>query len=218
MVIKKTAFVSDFDGTITPEDFFWYVSKQYLDEQSLKPWQLYLEGKETHLNALNRIFSEIHEPVKDFNVFIKKIPYDKTFPKVAALCCEKKIPFYICSAGCDYYIDRIIGEYIKMFNIHLVTNHGIYSEQNGLKMLPQSEESPYYNAEVGVSKAAVVKKLKDEGYFVIFAGDGPPDAEPAAWADVVFAKKILLELCRKQKTPCFEFNGFDEILNYLKER
>lgn len=217
-MVKKTAFVSDFDGTITPEDFFWYVSKEYLDEQALKPWQLYLEGKETHLNALNRIFSEIREPVKSFDAFIKKIPYDKTFPEVAALCREKKIPFYICSAGCDYYIDRIIGEYMKMFDIHLVTNRGVYSEQNGLKMLPLPEESPYYNAEVGISKAAVVKKLKDEGYFVVFAGDGPPDAAPAALADVVFAKKILLELCKKQNISCVEFNGFDEIFDYLKER
>lgn len=217
-MVKKIAFVSDFDGTITPEDFFWYVSEQYLDEQALKPWQLYLEGRETHLNALNRIFGQIRVPQEQFDAFIKKIPYDKMFPNVAALCLKKQIPFYICSAGCDYYIKRIIGEYLKEYNIQLVTNHGVYSEQDGLKMLPPPEESPFYNAEVGISKAAVVQKLKDEGCFVVFAGDGPPDAAPAALADVVFAKKMLLKLCSEQQIPCLEFNGFDEIFNYLKER
>lgn len=217
-MVKKTAFVSDFDGTITPEDFFWYVSKEYLSEQALKPWQLYLEDRETHLNALNRIFGQIRIPQKQFDAFIKQIPYDKAFPEVAALCAERKIPFFICSAGCDYYIDRIIGEDIKKFDIHLVTNHGVYSEQNGLEMLPQPKGSPYYNAEVGISKAAVVQRLKDEGYFVVFAGDGPPDAAPAALADVVFAKKMLLKLCMEQQIPCLEFKGFDEIFNYLKER
>lgn len=84
-------------------------------------------------------------------------------------------------------------------------------------MIPLPQSSPYYNAEVGISKASVVQKLKDEGYFVVFAGDGPPDAAPAALADVVFAKKILLDLCNQQKIPCREFKNFSEIIRYLKE-
>lgn len=214
---KKIAFVSDFDGTISPEDFFWYVSERYLNEQALAPWQRYLEGRETHLNALNQIFAQIHVPVADFDDFIKTIPYDKDFPKTAVLCREKNIPFYICSAGCDYYINRIIGPVMKAENISLVTNHGVYSEENGLKMIPPPPASPYYDAKVGISKAAVVQKLKNEGYFVVFAGDGPPDVAPAALADVVFAKKILRERCPEHGIDYCKLTDFNDIYRYLSE-
>lgn len=216
-MVKKIAFVSDFDGTITPEDFFWYVSERYLDEQALAPWQRYLEGRETHLNALNQIFAKIHVPVAAFDDFIKTIPYDQNFPETAVLCREKNIPFYICSAGCDYYINRIIGPEMKAGNIRLVTNQGIYSEESGLKMIPPPENSPYYDAKVGISKAAVVQKLKDEGYFVVFAGDGPPDVAPAALADVVFAKKILLGRCCEQGMDYLKFDDYNDIYRYLSE-
>ena len=55
----KTALISDFDGTLTPEDFFWYVSERWLDAEALEPWQRYLDGKLSHLEALNLIFSRI---------------------------------------------------------------------------------------------------------------------------------------------------------------
>lgn len=216
-MVKKIAFVSDFDGTISPEDFFWYVSNRYLDEKALAPWQRYLDGHESHLNALNQIFARIHVPLQEFEEFIKTIPYDKDFPKTAELCRLKNIPLYICSAGCEYYINLIIGEQIRTEKIKLVTNHGEYSQQNGLRMIPPAKNSPFYDEQVGISKAAVVQKLKDEGYFVVFAGDGPPDVAPAALADVVFAKKILAERCREQGIPYLKFDNFEDIYRYLTE-
>ena len=35
----KAAFVSDFDGTITGDDFFAYASEAFFDEKSLTPWR-----------------------------------------------------------------------------------------------------------------------------------------------------------------------------------
>lgn len=216
-MVRKIALVSDFDGTITPEDFFWYVSNQYLDKDSLLPWNEYLAGRETHLNALNRIFSHIHVPTEDFINFIKTIPYDEFFTQTAVLCRQKDIPFYICSAGCDYYINHIIGTEIHNEDINLITNHGVYHPKSGLVMQAQPKDSPYYDVNVGISKSAVVKKLKEDGYFVIFAGDGPPDKEPAKQADKVFAKKILLEYCIRSQKEYTELNNFSDIYNYLQE-
>lgn len=213
----KTAFISDFDGTVTSEDFFWYVSERWLDTGALAPWREYLEGRETHLNALNRIFANIRVPRSELNAFIKSIPYDQDFPKTAAYCKEKGIPFYICSAGCDYYINELIGRIIKKEDIKLVTNHGVYSGQHGLRMIPPPQNSPYYDPKVGISKAAIAQKLKGEGYHVVFAGDGPPDIAPARIADIVFAKKILLEKCREEGIKTKPFNDYKDIFRYLKE-
>lgn len=211
------AVVSDFDGTITFEDFFWSVSHKWLDEKSLEPWQEYLSGKESHLNALNRIFSQIRVSEQELKEFIKSVPYDKDFPKTAEYCFKCNIPFYICSAGCDYYINVLIGDIIRNNGIMLVTNHGVYSREQGLNMLPPSLDSWYYDKSVGISKAAIVKKLKEQGYKVIFAGDGPPDIAPARLADVVFAKKILLEKCREEGIKSLPFNNYEDIYRFIKE-
>lgn len=89
----QTALISDFDGTLTPEDFFWYVSERWLDAEALEPWQRYLDGKLSHLEALNLIFSRIREPAAAFDAFIKEIPFDPAFVKTAALCSEKTFLF-----------------------------------------------------------------------------------------------------------------------------
>lgn len=213
----KYAIVSDFDGTITFEDFFWYVANKWLDEKALAPWQEYLLGNETHINALNRIFAKINVPQMELDEFIKSIPYDQNFVKAVECCHNKDIPFYICSAGCDYYINLLIGDIIKKNDIELITNHGVYNQISGLKMLPPPENSPYYDKNVGISKASIVKKLKDEGYTVIFAGDGPPDIAPARLADVVFAKKILLEKCQEEGIITRPFINYEDICRLVKE-
>ena len=51
----------------------------------------------------------------------------------------------------------------------------------------------------------------------VFAGDGKPDILPAREADVVFAKKKLLELCCQEDIPTENFASFADIYRYLKE-
>ncbi|MDR1026095.1 MAG: haloacid dehalogenase-like hydrolase, partial [Lactobacillus sp.] len=107
------AFISDFDGTITADDFFTLISERYFDDDMLAPWSKYLDGKETHFNALNEMFAQIHIDEDELKEFIRKIRFDKVFFEVCELCNEKNIPIYICSAGCDYYIKELMGDEIK---------------------------------------------------------------------------------------------------------
>lgn len=214
---KRIAIVSDFDGTITAEDFFDAVASRYLDAQALEPWQRYIKGELSHFDALSQIFSKIRVPASEFDRFIKAIPYDAAFAPTAAFCKEQDIPFYICSAGCDYYINLIIGDIITKNEIGLITNHGVYNPKYGLTMIAPLRSSPYYNAQVGISKAAIIKKLKALGYEVVFAGDGPPDIAPAQLSDVVFAKKYLLEKCQEINLETKKFDDYNDILAYLQE-
>lgn len=39
------AVVSDFDGTISRDDFFWLIADKYFDAPALEPWNLYLRGE-----------------------------------------------------------------------------------------------------------------------------------------------------------------------------
>ena len=66
---NRLALVTDFDGTVSDDDFFDLVAKKYLSSEALEPWTLYLEGKITHLEALRQVFAQIKIPA-DFSTGI----------------------------------------------------------------------------------------------------------------------------------------------------
>lgn len=213
----KTAFVSDFDGTITDDDFFAYATQAFFDDKALEPWRRFKAGKQTHFSALKEMFAKIRVPQEELDNFMRKIPVDKGFIEAVQICKEKGIPLYICSAGCDYYINFLIGDILQKYNITLVTNHGEYSPKQGLMMYKPEQDSPYFDGNTGISKAAIVQKLHREGYEVIYAGDGLPDYEAAWNADVVFARRDLLVKCLENGVKAHPFKDFGVINAYLKE-
>ena len=215
---NKIVLISDFDGTISKKDFFHMVIGELLkDKQNmLKPWEDYLAGKIKHIDALSGIFSRIHLSQEELDKFISTIEIDKYFYDTAQFCFDNKIPFYICSAGTNYYIKKRIPVELKKYNIVLISNDAEYSPETGMKLIAPSEDSYYYNENTGVSKQAIVKKFKDDGFVTVYAGDGKPDLKSARIADVVFAKDLLLDLCKKENIKTEKFDTFNDILSFLK--
>ena len=215
---NKIVLISDFDGTISKKDFFYMVIDTLLKDKkdALAPWQDYLNGKIKHIDALTGIFSQIHLTQAELDKFISTIEVDSYFYDTAQYCMDKKIPFYICSAGTNYYIKKRIFSSLQKYNITLISNDATYSQQDGMKLVAPPESSPYYNANTGISKEKIVQKLKNENFFTIYAGDGKPDLKASKIADVVFAKDMLLELCKKENIKTKPFNNFNDILNYIR--
>jgi 2,3-diketo-5-methylthio-1-phosphopentane phosphatase len=216
---KYISLISDFDGTISKKDFFYMVIDSLLKENlnALAPWKDYLAGKITHIDALSGIFSQIHLSQRDLDKFIATIDIDNWFYDVAQFCKDKKIPFYICSAGTNYYIKKRIYDILEKYDIVLISNDATYSQQEGMKLIAPKKDTPYYDFNTGISKQAIVKQLKEDGYFTIYAGDGIPDLKSAKCADVVFAKDKLLELCEEENIKTEKFDNFSNILNYIKD-
>ena len=215
---SKLVLISDFDGTISKKDFFYMVIDTLLKDKkdALAPWHDYLNGKIKHIDALTGIFSQIHLTQQELDDFISTIEVDSYFYDTAKYCMDKNIPFYICSAGTNYYIKKRIVDTLSRYNIILISNDATYSQQDGMKLVAPPETSPYYNANTGISKQAIVQKLKDEGFFTIYAGDGKPDFKSAQIADIVFAKDMLLELCKGKSIKTKPFKNFNDILNYIR--
>ena len=215
---NKIVLISDFDGTISKKDFFYMVIDSILKDKqdALAPWQDYLAGKIKHIDALTGIFSQIHLTQRELDEFISTIEVDSYFYDTAKYCKNKNIPFYICSAGTNYYIKKRISDSLSKYNIILISNDATYSQQDGMKLVAPEQNSPYYNSNTGISKQAIVQKLKGEGFFTIYAGDGKPDFKSAQIADVVFAKDMLLELCKGKNIETKPFNDFKDILNYIR--
>jgi len=215
--MNKFALVSDFDGTISDDDFFYYITAKYLSKKALAPWEEYLAGKKTHFNALKEIFAKLRVKESDLVDFILQIRWDKGFEKAVKLCHVRGMPVYITSAGCDYYIRLLIGELMNDYNITLVTNYSFYSEEMGLEMVKPARDYKYYDENNGVDKAKVVEELQEKGYKVIYCGDGIPDVGAAKIADVVFAKKTLLERCNEACIHTKPFDSFEDVCRFIEE-
>ena len=101
-------------------------------------------------------------------------------------------------------------------DVNLIANGSVYAPDTGLTMIAPPESSPYYSHNYGVNKAEVVKSLKNNYKTVIFAGDGTPDYYAARHADVVFARKAMLGLCKENGLACRELTSYCDVLEYLQ--
>jgi len=214
--VKDIAFVTDFDGTITDEDFFQYVKEAFFDDSALVPWQQYLEGKLSHFDALKQMYGTLRVCENDLIALVKKVNIDEWVLPTFKLLYDANIPIYIASAGCDYYINLLMGNEIEKYSATLITNSSRYSQTDGLIMERPPEDSQFYDKCVGISKKKIVSLLQQGGKRIVFAGDGPPDIEPARIADTVFTKKILLEKCVNEGIKTEEFSNYKDIYTFFE--
>lgn len=213
---KKIVLVSDFDGTISKIDFFYYAIDKLLVESDVEPWQEYKAGRITHIEALRRIFAKIRMSTEEFNKFILTLPIEECFVDTVNYCKEKNIDFYIISAGADYYI-KLILQYLKVDDyVKLISNNSVYTPNEGLILLESDTSSPIYSYNYGISKKLAVEEIRKDADFIVFAGDGTPDYDAAKLSNVVFARGTLMDLCKQHKLKAHVLTSYYEVLGCLK--
>ena len=215
-VSNKKVLITDFDGTIIKKDFFYHIIDKLMSEEDIKPWKDYQAGKITHFEALNTIFQKIHLNEEDLHKIILELPVEDCFSELVAFCNDNNIDIYIVSAGADYYINVILDFLGVKNSVNLIANESTYSKKDGLQMTKLSEDSIFYSQNYGIDKEAVIKFMKNKYELTIFAGDGVPDYNAAIWANIVFARGELLELCKEHNINYIELDSYCQVFDYLK--
>ena len=72
---EQWALVSDFDGTVSADDFFTLAAGRYFTDEMLEPWREYLSGRKKHFDALNEMFGRLRG-LPDLPACVKNIPLD----------------------------------------------------------------------------------------------------------------------------------------------
>ena len=210
--------ISDFDGTISKVDFFYYVVDNLLKPSDMQPWYDYLDKKITHIDSLIGIFGKIHLSQPEFDNFILNLPIQEGFVETVHYCKENDIPFYIISAGADYYIKLNIRKASCIYDyVKLLTNKSVYTQECGLQIIKPEPFEQYYSLKYGIDKEAIVKSLKEKAEYTIFAGDGKIDFKAAKLTDKIFAKDHLLKLCHELEIDVTEIGSYNDILDFLKK-
>lgn len=213
--MKKFAFVSDFDGTLTDRDFYHIVMDKYLKDWA---WDYYEEWKKTkkiNVDFLNRIFGSMDRSEEEILEDILGLPLDPY-----AMGFMKKVEasggdFYILSAGTSYYIKKLLGHF-NIQNVTVISMEGRY-ENRGIVIMPDPNNE-FYSSIWGIDKAKVVLSLKAKYEKVYFAGDSEPDMGPAKAAHCAFARNGLQQLLSEQNVPFVPFDKYNEVEEYMVGR
>lgn len=214
---SQQVLVSDFDGTMTRHDFYALVYETLLPATTTDYWTEYRAGRLTHFEALRGYFAAIRADEATMSRLMEAMQID---PQLATAVAELRRAGWravIASAGCAWYIERLLAQQGVDLEVH--SNLGNFDPSCGLLMeLPA--DSPFFSPTHGIDKAAVVRHYQANGAQVAFAGDGFPDEEAACLVsdDLRFARGDLASVLTRSGTPFQSFERWSEIASYLVAR
>ena len=214
---KTGVLVSDFDGTMTRHDFYKLAIASLLPPDTPDYWAEYRKGVLTHFEALRSYFAAIRASENEVLAVVKQMELDTNLATAVESLHHAGWSVVITSAGCDWYIRRLLATAGVDVEIH--ANPGRFEAGKGLVMeMPTG--SAYWSPALGVDKARVVRRFLTEGRTVAFAGDGFPDAEAARLVpvDLRFAREDLAAVLRSESSPFHPFETWSGIADTLLQR
>ncbi|WP_175989424.1 MtnX-like HAD-IB family phosphatase [Bacillus sp. Marseille-Q1617] len=212
--MKKWAFVSDFDGTITKKDFYHIVIEKYF-EDGKKLYKQWKSEEIKDIDFLAAVFSSIDQEEDIIIDDIKSIEIDEEVPSFIRKVQKSNGDFFILSAGTDYYIHHLLNHH-GVEGVKVFSNEGYYKDKN--VHLNIDSGHPHYSERYGIDKEKVITELKKEYEKVYFAGDSEPDSHPAKAADLTFAFSQLQELLKNKGLSYVNVNSFKEIEDHLQKK
>lgn len=206
-------FVTDFDGTLTLQDFYNLFLEQLYPADAPDQWSAFSAGKITHFECLRNIYA--HVPVGEANLhkFLDQIELPANLPGLLAKLKAAGWEVVIASAGSRWYIERLLAREQVALPVH--SNGGRIVDGRLVMELPT--ESPFFHPHAGIDKAAVVKSFQDDGREVAFAGDGITDIPPALLVppNLRFATGYLARQLEERGEPFREFQDWSDIVDML---
>lgn len=205
-------FFIDFDGTITEEDTCEKLVKTFCREG----WQeinVRWERKEISTEECARQTFELMDLTQeDLYRFLDTIKLDPFFPGFVKLCTERKHRIYILSDGYDLSIEYLLKIHglsnLRYFaNNLLVKDHGCF-----IGCPNQNREC----GQCGTCKRNLMRTLAQGNCETVYIGDGYSDTCVSEEADLVFAKKSLLNYCRSKNIPAVPYGTFQDIINWIE--
>lgn len=212
--MKKFLFISDFDGTISKEDFYKKIMKKYMPEKENTTYKQFKAQKILDIDFLNDIFNNMNICEETLEKEILGLDIDERFFDAINMIKYMGGDVIILSAGCEYYIEKILKKH-GLSDIPIYSNKGICKD-NGLYITPD-KSSTFYSERYGIDKELVVKYFTNRYSFVIYAGDSDPDYQASLQADVRFGKDELMDIYNENSIEYIPMADFGDVVKYLND-
>jgi 2,3-diketo-5-methylthio-1-phosphopentane phosphatase len=211
----RKILVSDYDGTITDKDFYSLLAERYIPADTPDYFAQYREGRITHFEAMAAYFAFAPTEQAELEELLEASQADPDLGASAALLQRAGWELLVVSAGSSWYVERVLGRAGVAATIY--SNPGRLEKGCGLVLEKLDPSSPYHSASVGVDKSAVVRHALRVAEAVAFAGDGPPDLQPALLVrpELRFARGFLADALRERGEAFRAFSRWSEIAREL---
>jgi 2,3-diketo-5-methylthio-1-phosphopentane phosphatase len=211
---KRILILCDFDGTTCLND----IGNQILNRFA-KGWReidrAYCANKIGSRLAylqIQPLFHGTKREMTDYALHHEKI--DPHFQPFYKSCKEKGIDLKIVSDGLDFYIASVLRKY-DLQEIEFYSNRVVFQSNATLSIEFPSPRNRCHLC--GTCKSTILNFYREFYDLNIYVGDSYSDVCPARIADLVFAKPILSEKCRKNGKACISYENFRDVGEYLSK-
>ena len=209
----RWAVVCDFDGTAVTEDLGDAVSIHFAGFRAWREAEdRYGAGELSFAELLQAIFAPITASREEIAAFARgRAVLRPGLERFVADCRDAGRPFVVCSAGLDLYIEAVLERLEPELRAHveLRANRGTCTP-SGLRVAFHGAGGGC--GRCGFCKGTVVEELRGRGYRVAVCGDGTADRCAAEKADLIFARRRLVDHCRDLGRDFVPFETFDDVL------
>ncbi len=211
-----TVVVCDFDGTVCNVDMGNKILDRFADEGWREIDRAYSIDEIGSRVAYTRVASLVRGERGQMEEYVHRHALlDPYFAEFYMFCAGRGYDLKIASDGLDFYISAILQKH-GLDDIEFFSNAVTFFSGEGLSI-----DFPYLNhlcGKCGTCKTNIVKGFSSQYQRIIYIGDSYSDVCPAKNADLVFAKYILYDKCRKNGTPCIQYENFHDIMDYLSKK
>jgi 2-hydroxy-3-keto-5-methylthiopentenyl-1-phosphate phosphatase len=209
--LKNILIQCDFDGTITKED----ISFMLLDAFAQGDWRAinkqYSDGKISVGEFNERVFALLKAGRKEMLDYLKgKVIVRRGLKIFVELCKKKGIRLVVVSNGWDFYVKQILQEN-GLENVEYHTAETFF-DGGRLQVRYIGPDGIIVDTEF---KQKYVTQYINEGYHVVYIGNGSSDLTAARDSHQIFATESLLEQCQRTGLICIPFTSFLEINRVL---
>ncbi len=213
---KKIAILCDFDGTVASDDVGNLLFKKFnTDGGTASVIESWHRGEISSRECLEREAEMARAHPRELDKFILERRLDPYFKDFHDFAKKRGMEVAIMSDGLDYYIEMMLVRH-GLGEIEFFANN-LEIDGDRLKV-----KFPYYDLleckDCGCCKTHHLYRYREEGYFIIYVGDGKSDCCPCATADLVFAKGRLLAFCKEEGIDHIPFRNFRDVEREVLER
>ncbi len=206
----KTLVQCDFDGTLTERDTAFFL----LDAFAQGDWRQLLQEYKEHKISVGQFNTQAFAMVKaDKETLLKVVRGESKmrdgFQELVACCSKRGFRLVIVSNGLDFYIKAMLKE-IDLENIEIHAAQTQFHPE-GMNVQYIGPDGKQLNDGL---KEAYTKLFLEQGYRVVYVGNGDSDVYPAKCAQYVFARGELLTYCQENNLAC---KPFDTLIDIVKE-
>ena len=200
--------VIDFDGTICPHDVSEEILRAFAPAQW---WDIDLEFQRGEIGSrecLVRQGALLAGNQDDMLTFVlDRFPLDPTFPPFVAWARARGLRLAVASDGLGFYVEPMLGA-AGIEGLPVLANR--FNVENGTRAFGFPNAHPECVG-CGTCKMNVVLGYRRRSGAVAFVGEGHSDRYGALYADLVFASKHLVDICRTDGVAFLPWQTFDDV-------